>query len=265
MKSTHDHSNVKVQGLIVSEHKGVPEVFHVGATAGYRTFLARYPEQHVSMAILCNVSNVNTPKVGRQAAQVFLAGHLKEDKPPGVNVSVQELESKAGLYRNPDTHEVQHFFVKGGKLMVGFEEATELTPTAPNKFRTADAPVEVIFEGGPSGEPLQMQVRRVSERYPPTVYTAVVAANPSRTQLTEYAGSYYSEELDVTYTVTVKNGKLLVRLRPAPEVQMEPTYADAFRVRAVTFIKFTRDAMGKVDGFDIFTGRIRRLRFVRHS
>ena len=50
---------------------------------------------------------------------------------------------------------------------------------------------------------------------------------------------------------------------------MEPTYADAFRVRASTvnsasFIKFTRDASGKVDGFEVSTGRIRRLRFVRH-
>ena len=64
-----------------------------------------------------------------------------------------------------------------------------------------------------------------------------------------------------------------MRIRPAPEVQMEPTYADAFRVRAVAlgwvsavaFIKFTRDALGKVDGFDVFTGGIRRLRFLRHS
>ena len=49
---------------------------------------------------------------------------------------------------------------------------------------------------------------------------------------------------------------------------MEPTYADAFRVNASTvstasFIEFTRDAAGKVDGFEVSTGRFRRLRFLR--
>ena len=254
-------------GLRVSEYKGVREVSHGGATAGYRTFLARYPEQQVSVAMLCNVSNVKEATLGRQVAEVFLAGHLKEEKLPGVNISAQELESKIGLYRNLDTDEVQHFFVKDGKLMVGFEEGEELTPAALNKFQTADSSVEVRFEGGHNGEPLQ--ARRVSAYQQPTVYTAVVAASPSSAQLTEYAGSYYSEELDVTHTVRANDGKLLLRVRPAPEVQMEPTYADAFRVKASTvnsasLIKFTRDAAGKVDGFEVSTGRVRRLRFVRH-
>ena len=184
-------------GLRVSEYKGVPEVSHAGVTAGYRTFLARYPEQHVSMAILCNVSNVNAAKVGRQAAEVFLAGHLKEEKPPGVNVSVQELQSKAGLYREPrhrrDSALLRQRRQAHGRFRRGHGTHARRPPTNSGQLRP---PVEVTFEGGHSGEPLQ--VRRVSERNPPTVYTAVEVANPSRAQLTEYAGSYYSEELDVT-------------------------------------------------------------------
>jgi CubicO group peptidase (beta-lactamase class C family) len=38
-------------GLEVSSYDGVSEVSHSGATAGYRTFLARYPDQHVSLAV----------------------------------------------------------------------------------------------------------------------------------------------------------------------------------------------------------------------
>ena len=72
----------------------------------------------------------------------------------------------------------------------------------------------------------------------------------------------------MTHTVRANDGKLLLRVRPAPEVQMEPTYADAFRVNASTvstasFIEFTRDAAGKVVGFEVSTGRFRRLRFLR--
>ena len=123
---------------------------HVGKTAGYRTFLARYPEQQVSIAILCNVSNVKQSQ-GRASGSggLFLAGHLKEEKSPGVNISVQELQSKTGLYRNLDTDEVQHFFVKDRKLMVGFEEGKELMPTALNKFQTVDFPRRGYLRGRP--------------------------------------------------------------------------------------------------------------------
>ena len=248
-------------GLTVSEYRGVPEVSHGGATAGYRTFLARFPEQRLSVAMLCNVTNVMTSKVARQVAEVFLAEHLKEDKPSAFNVSPQELESKTGLYRNPDTDEVQRFFVKDSKLMVGFGSGSELTPVAPNKFQVIESQVEFTFEGGSNGEPLR--VRRVSGRYPPVIYTAIPAANPTPAQLTEYAGSYYSEELDVTHRVVVQDGKLKIRLRPAPEKEMEPTYADAFMVKDVGLIKFTRNTAGKVDGFNVFSGRIRHLRFAR--
>jgi len=248
-------------GLTVSEYKGVPEVSHGGATAGYRTFLARFPQQQLSIALLCNVANVNTAKIVHQVADIFLDGHLKENKPSPFNVSLQELESKLGLYRNSNTGEAQRFFVKDGKLMIGFGNGAELVPVAPNKFQLIDSPVEFTFEGGQNGEPLR--VSRASGQYPPVVYTAVASFNPSPAQLTDYAGNYYSEELNVTHSVTVKDGKLKIRVSPMPEREMNPLYADAFMVGNSGQIKFTRDSAGKVNGFEVFTGRIRHLRFIK--
>ena len=248
-------------GLTVSEYKGVPEVSHGGATAGYRTFLARFPQQQLSIALLCNVANVNTAKIVHQVADIFLDGHLKENKPSPFNVSLQELESKLGLYRNSNTGEAQRFFVKDGKLMIGFGNGAELVPVAPNKFQLIDSPVEFTFEGGQNGEPLR--VSRASGQYPPVVYTAVASFNPSPAQLTDYAGNYYSEELNVTHSVTVKDGKLKIRVSPMPDREMNPLYADAFMVGNSGQIKFTRDSAGKVNGFEVFTGRIRHLRFIK--
>jgi len=248
-------------GLTVTDYKGVPEVSHGGATAGYRTFLARFPQLQLSIALLCNVTNVNTAKIAHQVADIFLDGHLKENKPSPFNVSVPELENKSGLYRNPGTDEVQRFFVKDGKLIIGFGNGAELVPVAPNKFQMIDSPIEFTFEGGKNGEPLR--VKRVSGRYSPVVYTAVGSFNPSPTQLTEYAGNYYSEELNVIHSVMVKDGKLRIRVSPLPEREMNPLYADAFMVDNGGQIKFTRDSSGKVNGFEVFTGRIRHLRFIK--
>ena len=46
-------------GLMLGIYKGLPEVSHSGSTAGYRAFLTRFPEQHVSVAVLCNAGTAD--------------------------------------------------------------------------------------------------------------------------------------------------------------------------------------------------------------
>jgi CubicO group peptidase (beta-lactamase class C family) len=59
-------------GLMVELNRAVPRVVHTGSTSGFRAFLARYPEQKLSVALLCNVGAVNPGTVGQQVADVFL-------------------------------------------------------------------------------------------------------------------------------------------------------------------------------------------------
>jgi len=59
-------------GLEVGSYDGVAEVSHSGSTAGYRTFLARYPEQHVSLAVLCNLGSTNPVALGHQVADLLV-------------------------------------------------------------------------------------------------------------------------------------------------------------------------------------------------
>src|SRR5215475_2441160 len=54
-------------GLEVDTYKGMKDVSHGGATAGYQTFLARYPDNKVSVAVMCNGSS---PSAGEIAAVI---------------------------------------------------------------------------------------------------------------------------------------------------------------------------------------------------
>ena len=248
-------------GLTVTEYKGVAEVSHGGATAGYRTFLARFPQQQLSIALLCNASNVNTSRVAHQVAEIFLGGDLRENKPTPITVPTTELESKAGLFRDTETDEATRFFVKDAKLMAGFGKGNELIAIAPNKFQPIDSNVEFSFEPGRTGEPLR--VRRVSGKFPASVSVRVEPFNPTPAQLAEFAGNYFSEELDVTHSVTIRDGKLRIRNRSLPETVWNPIYADAFMLGNGTLVRFIRDPAGKVDGLEVFTGRMRHVRFVK--
>jgi hypothetical protein len=64
-------------GLMVAPYRGVAEVGHSGSTAGYRAHLTRFPEQHVSVAVLCNVSSGAATQYARTIAEMYLAGALQ--------------------------------------------------------------------------------------------------------------------------------------------------------------------------------------------
>lgn len=59
-------------GLDVDTWRGVREVSHTGSTGGYRSALFRYPSQHTSVALLCNVSTANTTTLAHRVAEIVL-------------------------------------------------------------------------------------------------------------------------------------------------------------------------------------------------
>ena len=69
-------------GLYVRPWRGVPEVSHSGSTAGYRAFLARYPDQHLSVAVLCNAGDANATQYAHAVAEAYLGGVLKPAAAP---------------------------------------------------------------------------------------------------------------------------------------------------------------------------------------
>ena len=58
-------------GLFVSGEPGRREVSHAGATAGYRAWLGFYPDQHLSLALLCNAADVNSGALALRTVVAF--------------------------------------------------------------------------------------------------------------------------------------------------------------------------------------------------
>lgn len=64
-------------GLEVATNNGMRSVSHDGSTAGYKTWLGRYPDQGISVAMLCNHGGIDPVQLGLQVAARVLqwAGH----------------------------------------------------------------------------------------------------------------------------------------------------------------------------------------------
>jgi CubicO group peptidase (beta-lactamase class C family) len=63
-------------GLELGTYRGLRIVEHGGSLGGYRAHLLRFPDQHESVAILCNLGSINPGALARRVADVSLASNF---------------------------------------------------------------------------------------------------------------------------------------------------------------------------------------------
>jgi len=254
--------NEYAQGLYVTQYRGTREVSHGGSTAGYQTFLARFPDHGLSVAVLCNTTGTSPSRYAHEIADLMLGSRLKT--PPvvrSVAVPPEVLERLAGVYRETSTDAVLRLVwdAKGGVVRAGGQP---LVPTGPGELSTMDGARRFSTERGWPDALAVGSLVETSERDRPRRWDLQAPFRPDAARLAEFAGDYTSTELGVTYTVFVEAGALQVRFRPAQRYTLLPAFKDAF-VGDGNTIRFTRSPGGAVDGLRIYAGRARHVRFVR--
>jgi len=260
MRLTNGRTIPYALGLVNGTHDGVREVAHGGATAGYRTYLARYPDQHVSVAVWCSNAGVNATMLARQVADLVLvkperaATAARPAAAPAARLTPAELARWAGWYRDPYTDQSLMLAANDSALIAG--SGATFVPVAPDRFRTTMG--EVLFSRTGGRRTLTL-VRAGGD----TTRFEETGAPATPLPAADYAGRYTSDELEVSLTVLVKDGKLWLRRRLGEEIELRPTYADAFQASGVGSVRFARDAKGAVTGFGIFAGRVLDVRFRR--
>jgi CubicO group peptidase (beta-lactamase class C family) len=93
-------------------------------------------------------------------------------------------------------------------------------------------------------------------------------SQPARTNGDAHAsadlvGSYYGDEVDATFTVAQKDGRLTLQRDRDPEATaLQVVSPDVYRFRGMT-IRFVRDAARKVEALVVDAGRVRDIRLER--
>ena len=98
-----------------------------------------------------------------------------------------------------------------------------------------------------------------------TAFDILSVASPSPRELAEYAGSYWSDELETRVAFEVQDTVLVARQRPADQATLRPTFRDAFVGPGLGTVVFTRDAGGKVTSFGVWAGRVRNVEFRKEN
>ena len=242
-------------GLEVDSYKGLKDVSHGGATAGYQTFLARYPDNKVSVGVMCNGTS---PSAGGMAAGITdeIFGPFPETaktEPP--QVSEDELKKFAGVWRNEKTHFPARFVIENG---VSRWMGARLVPMGGGQFKAGDN--KLVFTLDKDGKPSAAEV--VDANGEVRRFAPEVEWKPTAADLAAFQGEWFSEEAGATYSVVVDGDKVFVKQRPATRLAMQPLYKDHFTVPGYV-VWFTRDKDGKVSGMHVGASRMRDMPFVR--
>ncbi|HEX9426336.1 MAG TPA: serine hydrolase domain-containing protein, partial [Candidatus Polarisedimenticolia bacterium] len=279
-------------GLYLDDYRGLHRVSHGGSWAGYRAELARFPDQHFSVACLCNLGTASPSGLAMKVADLYLTdsftkpaadaveatgGPTPTTGPPPVPDSAppagavagaattpapEELSKEAGLYRNRATEEIVTVEARGSRLQVSRDgEMIEFEPAGGGRFRGAggERELEIAFEAGKTNGARRLIFK--ARRGAPQIFEATVPLELSAQQLHAYAGSYWSEEMQVSYALSPEGGRLALAVPNLPKLLLIPTARDIFAADALA-LRFDRDAASRVKGFRLGAGRIRNVGFV---
>jgi CubicO group peptidase (beta-lactamase class C family) len=240
-------------GLTNNTVDGLREVSHGGSTGGYRTWLGRYPDQAVSVAVMCNAANANPVELGRQTARLWTGGVAAS--PTSIQVDAAKLRELTGMYRKLRDNTVVELGMNEGKLTI--DGHVELAPQSDGKFSAGERQLVFDRPGAfrdvtPNGD---------------TLYERVEPAFPSDRELAALAGQYESAETRTTLTITAKGRDITLAVASNQSLRLRPTFRDAFMIdnRDGTSIHFLRDSAGNVTGLSAGDDRVWDLRFRRIS
>ncbi len=261
-------------GLAHGEYRGLRTVDHGGAFKGFRAQLLRFPDQHFSVAVLCNLATLNPASLALRVADVYLEDELQPatatasfEAPPTIDVPEAELEQFTDRYWNPNLRAVRRIYVKDGSLMYdrGSGSESPLGAVGDGEFVMLGVGVDVrvSFEPAVGDSPKRMTV--VVGGGEPVVARAFEPWTPTKDELESYAGRYYSDELQTEHTISLdpQRSRLLVRVKHQGPAPLSPVMKDVFIVRAVSSMTFMRNAQGEIEAYDIDAGRMRHVRFTR--
>jgi len=239
-------------GLVVDKYQGMRDVSHGGSTAGYQTFLARYPEKKLSVAVLCNGTS---PSAGALAAAVTdeIFGPFPESaKVEGITVPEEQLKKYVGTWKNEVTRNINPIALDKGELKLG---NTAFKPLIDGSFALGLA--KVRFK---DGSPMTAVISNPDGSV--TRLTQVTQWKPTAAEMNEFAGDWYSEEAQAKVNFAIEGDKAFIVIRPVAKLPLTPIYKDHFSTQGYV-VWVTRDSAGKIKDMHVGGSRMRDMFFER--
>jgi CubicO group peptidase (beta-lactamase class C family) len=261
--------NDYAMGISNDLYKGNKRYSHNGADAGYRTNVIIFPDLKIGVIVLSNLGDINVSGKANELADLFVkdktATAAKAAQKPKTGKAAAEdlpfLKKMPGDYITPEgtilSLELKNdslFYHVGADayLLIKDSVRTYCMFYAPEVKFKFSADNSNAFAVTTPGDKLYFS------RYAKTVIKDDQALQP-------YTGTYYSPELDCNYQIVLKDHQLY--LTNAKYDDQKLTFAGSNDLLNdnwwMNHLVVTRNSKNAVTGFEVNSGRVMHLKFVK--
>jgi CubicO group peptidase (beta-lactamase class C family) len=238
-------------GLMVGEYRGTRQIAHSGSTAGYSTYLARYPQLgNLSIAVLCNAAGAPATSYTHAIVDALhpeLARAAARDTAP---TDLSTLLPWRGAYEDTRWHTISRLDTAGGVMRLA---GTPLRALRDGTYLAGSQLLRLSLAA--DGRTRTMRMATSDGDSVVHTWRQADVWKPTAAELQSLAGRYRSDEIGVTFTVTVDNGIVRVSPRHGVADTLTPTVRDAFD-GADNAVWFVRGKNGAVREMHFGAGRV---------
>ena len=257
-------------GIVSDTYNGWRQFSHGGGDAGFRTFIAAFPDLKMGVIIFGNVNDFNPTGKAHQIAGLFAGDTTK--KIPGIKEEKKD-ESAAALSNN-DTMFLQKYLgnyvadagitltleIKDGKLYYRSDGGPSLMKKdSANKYSMFYAP-EVRFSFDLHAKDTTISVTTPDQKF---VLKKYVTIQPDDKALQAYTGRYYSPELDCSYEIVLKDHRLYLTSNKYNDMPLTLAGPDHLLTDLwwMDHLTVKRNRSDQITGFEISSGRVMQVAF----
>jgi hypothetical protein len=237
--------------------------------------MMRIPDEHFSVIVLGNHGSIKAQQLAQKTADIYFgdapgAAGKQMDTPGPVELDEKQLLEKVGRYYDGESGSFVDVDLHDGQLQLwGYN----VLPKSENSFIFAISPeASADFTQETEDEPRGLSIDTGLSRQR---FVLVEKINTTGDYLVDFEGSYYSQELDVSWKILREGDDLVVHRRRQGLSRLNPVTRDVFsddwmasithsNIKPLTMV-FKRGQNQAPSGFRISDsgGSVKNLRFVK--
>jgi len=266
-------------GQFVKKYKGgLNMIHHGGAHAGYRSILARFPDQDFSVVVIGNSADFGPYTIAHKIVDIYLEDDIA--KAEAKAETEKEVVKKEKIIIDPNNldHYVGDYeFDRGGLFSITKENdqlACQssghskflLESNTYTNFAIAGTPASIDFLKNKNGKIESLKLNHESGSIMPAtkLKPGEKPFDPANVDLSNFTGSFYCKELSTEYIFTVENDQLIRQHYRMNDLKLRPIKKDIFSGFGGQF-KFIRDAKNNIIGFTFSDTRNFNIEFKKQK
>ena len=256
-------------GVAHGTQNGQPMFNHSGGWAGFSSFVLVFPQQHFGVVILQTGNTTNVGLAAFTIAGMYLEKEVGAFKPPAppkiatdpvVPVQFDVLQRYVGWYKLGPAWYVR--IRRDGDVLRSLatrEQEVALSARGEREFWVAGYNASMGFRDSAGVTYMSYRGRMIPR--------LALVEQASTRPLSDLAGEYFSEELQTSYFVTVKDTTVTVNHRRHGSITLTRAWGEDFAGQQfLPAVEFQRDASGRVTGLTVNGGeRVRNVVFKRRG